>query len=234
MSRTPSRIIAPVPKRRHDPVARTLPTFVALGVLILVLVGAAGVAVPRKVAIDRSIEQARQLTALSARIVQPRVDNGLLTGDAEASARVASIVSEAVLHPPVVGVKIWAPDGTVVYSNDLKVIGQRFASGAEILRELGPNEVLTKLSDPSAPENRDVPVDSKLLVSFARLQMPNGTPLLFETYQRFSSVADSQQRLLAAFAPVLVVALIAFALLLVPLAWGLARRVQRAAREREE
>jgi two-component system, NarL family, sensor kinase len=229
-----SRIIAAVSERRHDRFARTLFGFVGLGVLVLVLVGFMGVVVLRRVAIDRSIESARQLTALSARIVQPRVDNGLITGDAEASVKVASIVSEAVLHPPIVAVKIWAPDGTIVYSNELKVIGRRFTSAADVLTQLAPNEVLTRLSDPSAPENQDVPTDSKLLVSYAALHMPDGTPLLLETYQHFSSVADSQRRLLGDFAPVLVVTLVAFAVLIVPLVWGLARRVQRAGREREE
>ncbi|MDP9302371.1 MAG: histidine kinase [Actinomycetota bacterium] len=221
-------------ERRHDGFARTVLAFVGLGVLILVLVGLVGMVVLRRVAIDRSIESARQLTALSARIVEPRVDEGLISGDAEASVKVASIVSDAVLHPPIVAVKIWAPDGTIVYSNNLKVIGRRFTSAANILQQLSPNDVLTRLSDPSAPENQDVPTDSKLLVSYARLRMPDGAPLLFETYQRFSSVADSQQRLLGDFAPVLVVTLVAFAVLIVPLVWALARRVQRAGREREE
>jgi signal transduction histidine kinase len=223
-----------VTPHRHDGFARTLLVFIGLGVLILALVGFAGVTVLRKVANDRSIESARQLAALSARIVQPRVEAGLISGDAEASVKIASIVSEAVLHPPIVSVKIWAPDGTIVYSNNLKVIGERFASTAAILSTLSPGEVLTTSSDPSAPENSDVPTDSKLLVSYVRLRMPDGTPLLFETYQRFSSVADSQRRLLGDFAPVLVVTLVAFALLIVPLVWGLARRVQRAGRERED
>jgi two-component system, NarL family, sensor kinase len=223
-----------VTARSRDGFARTLLAFVGLGVLILVLVGFVGVLVLRRVAIDRSIESARELTALSARIVQPRVEEGLIAGDAEASVKMATIVSDAVLHPPIVGVKIWAPDGTVVYSNDLDVIGQRFPTATSVLNELSPNEILTRVSDPSAPENSDVPTDSKLLVSYARLHTPDGTPLLFETYQRFSSVADSQQRLLGDFAPVLVVTLGAFALLIVPLVWGLARRVQRAGRERED
>ena len=58
--------------------------------------------------------------------------------------------------------------------------------------------------------------------------------MLFETYQRYSSIDEQRQQLLRDFAPVLIVALIALAVLLIPLGWILARRLQRVGREREE
>jgi two-component system NarL family sensor kinase len=220
--------------RRRDPVRRTLAVFAVLGLVLLVIVGTVGVVVLRRVAIDRSIENARQLTALSARIVQPRVENGLVSGDADSTVRIASIVSEAVLHPPVAAVKIWAPDGTLVYGNDLQLIGRRFPAVAEEFHAVAPHTVVTRLADPAQPQNRDVPGADRLLVSFARLRTPDGTPLLFETYQRYSTIADSQRGLLSDFAPVLIVTLVAFAVLLVPLVLVLARRLRRAAEEREQ
>jgi signal transduction histidine kinase len=199
-------------------------------VLILVLVGAAGAVVIRRVAIGLSVDSARELSAFSAGVVEGRIQKGFVAGDAVANLRVASIVSDAVLHAPVVHVKIWGPDGTILYADDLQLVGKRFASGAQILKGLGLHQTITKLSDPSESDS------SGLLESYTHIQTPGpeGTPLLFETSQRLSSVAQGQRQLLEAFTPVLAVALVAFALLLVPLAWVLARRVEQASAEREE
>ena len=68
---------------------------------------------------------------------------------------------------------------------------------------------------------------------YTRIETPGGTPLLFETYQRASSIAGSGRELAWTFAPVLVVSLVAFAILVVALAWGLTRRVRRVQLEHE-
>jgi two-component system NarL family sensor kinase len=220
--------------RRHDPVRRAVLLSAVPGLLLLLVVGTVGVVVLRRIAVDRSLESARQLTALAARIVQPRVENGLISGDAESTARIASIVSDAVLHAPVVAVRMWSPDGTLLYANHVELIGRTRASAAELFHDVAPNAVLTRMTDASAAEVSDVPPSTRLLVSYARLRTPGGTPLLLETDQRFSTVADSQRRLLTDFAPVLVVALVAFAVLLVPLVVALARRLRRSGEEREQ
>jgi two-component system, NarL family, sensor kinase len=229
-----AHIIAAMSARRHDPVKRALLLSAVLGVLLLAVVGTVGVVVLRGIAVDRSLENARQLTALSARIVQPRVENGLVSGDAESTAKIASIVSDAVLHPPVVAVRIWSPAGLVVYADDVRLIGRRVPSTAELFQRVEPNTVLTRMSDASTMEIAGVPGSTRVLASYARLRTPGGTPLLLETDQRFSTVVDSQRQLLTDFAPVLVVALVAFAVLLVPLVLALAQRVRRAGDEREQ
>ena len=67
--------------------------FALLGLLALALVAGSGLLVIRRLADEQALNEARQLTDLSARIVARRVDDGLLTGDAESSAAVASVVS---------------------------------------------------------------------------------------------------------------------------------------------
>ena len=217
---------------RRDPVLRTVLTFAGLGLVVMVVVGVAGVVVLVRVATDQAVGEARRVTGLSARIVEPRIGGGLFTGDAEATVRVASIVSDAVLHAPVVSVRIWASDGTILYSNDTRLIGLRFPGGADALRTLRPGEVRVGGADPSAPQNAGIGQVSTLLDSVTRMQSPNGTPLLFETLS--ASAIEDRNRLLRSFAPVLVITLISFAALLIPVAWGLARRLERASRERAE
>ena len=220
--------------RRGSSVTRTVAIFVLLGVLVLGLVAGAGFLVIRRIAVERALEGARELTAFSSEVVQKRVSNGLVKGDAVATGEVARIVGDSVLHEPIVQVKLWGPDGTILYSTEPRVIGKRFESGAQELAELADGQVSAEVSDLSAPENEYERTFGSLLEVYTPIHTPDGTRLLFETYQRLSSVDDQRQQLLRDFAPVLVVALIALAALLLPLAWILARRLQRVGQEREQ
>jgi two-component system, NarL family, sensor kinase len=219
---------------RPASVGRTVAVVVLLGVLVVVLVAGAGYFVIRRIAVDRAIEDARQLTLLSSRVVEQRVSNGILTGDAFATGQVASVIGTAVLHEPIVHVKLWGPDGTILYSDEPKAIGKKYASGAEELAELGKGQTSAEVSDLTAPENKYEEGSGPLLEVYTPIETPGGDKLLFETYQRYASIDEQRQQLLRDFLPVLVIALIALALLLIPLGWILARRLQRSARDREE
>lgn len=207
--------------------------FVLLGLVVLTVVGAVGVLVLRRLATDQAIDEARQVTELSARVVEHEVTDGLLTGDAGARGDVASIVVDAVLHDPIVRVKLWTQDGTIVYSDEARLIGTRYELGADELQVLRDGGVTADVSDLNAPENRFERPFGELLEVYTPISTPNGTPLLFETYQRSASISASGRDLLGVFAPVLIAALIALGVLLIPLAWILARRVQRAQQDRE-
>ena len=208
--------------------------FAVLGMLVAVLVGVAGFFVIRRIAVDRAIGQARELTAFSAQIVQARVADGVVTGDAEATGTIARVIGDAVLHDPVVRVKLWGPDGTILYSDELRAIGERYDSGAQELAELADGEVAAEISDLSAPENRYEQGFGSLLEVYTPITTPDGTRLLFETYQRYSSIDEQRQQLLRDFVPVLIVALVALAALLIPLGWVLAVRLQRSGQARAQ
>jgi two-component system, NarL family, sensor kinase len=219
---------------RPASVGRTIGVFALLGALVVVLVAGAGYFVIRRIAVDRAIDDARQLTLLSSRVVQQRVSNGILTGDAAATGQVSTIIHDAVLKDPIVHVKLWGPDGTILYSDEVQAIGKKYASGAKELVGLSSGQVSAEISDLSAPENQYDESSGPLLEVYTPIMTPSGTPLLFETYQRYSSIDEQRQQLLRDFLPVLVIALIALALLLIPLGWILARRLQLVGREREE
>ena len=96
-------------RRSSDSVARPLVAFALLSVLALALMAGSGLLVIHRLADEQALSEARQLTDLSARIVDRRVDEGLLTGDAESLAAVASVVFDAVRHDPVVRVEDLVP-----------------------------------------------------------------------------------------------------------------------------
>jgi two-component system, NarL family, sensor kinase len=221
---------------RSDPLVRPFLVFGLVALLALALVAGTGIVVVRELATDQALAEARQLTEVSARLVQRRLtDEGLITGDAIASGAVARIVFDAVLVEPVVRVKIWSRDGDIVYSDEPRLIGSRYELDDEDLDVLDVGGVVSEVSDVSAPENRFERGFGELLEVYTRVRTPapGRTPLLFETYQRASSIAERRRELAATFAPVLVAMLVALALLMVPIAWMLVRRIRTAQRERE-
>jgi signal transduction histidine kinase len=223
----------PVTSDRKRPVARTVLLAVVLGLVVLVLVGGVGIAVLSRVAKDESVQEAQGLAAVSGRIMQPRIDDGIIAGDAAATVKVSTIAIDAILHDPVVAVRLYGPDGTILYANDVRLIGRRVPSEIPYLSQLAPGAVQTERVSAIADDTMGVTQGTPLLASRVKLHTPGGTPIMLQTFQRFSSVADSRRHLLETFAPVLIVALLAMAALLVPLAWVLARRAERASSDRE-
>ena len=138
-----------------------------------------------------------------------------------------------MLGDSIVRVKLWTKDGRILYSDEPALIGARYALGEEELELFDTGGADAELSDLDEAENRYERPQGKLLEAHTTIRTPDGTQLLFEIYQRFSSVNASGARLLGALAPPLVGGLVVLVLFQVPLAWSMARRLQRGHRERE-
>jgi hypothetical protein len=184
--------------RREDSLLRPLAVFALLALAALALVAGTGVVVIRRVATDQALAEARQVTEVSARLVERRLRDGLLTGDAIASGAVARIVHDAVLVEPVVRAKLWTREGEIVYSDEARLIGSTYDLDEDDLEVLDEGGVVSEVSDLSRPENRFERSFGELLEVYTRVETsPSGTPLLFETYQRASSIAERRRELTA-------------------------------------
>ena len=215
-------------------VLREVLKFTAAALVALAALAGIAALILRNVSESEAIDQAEQVTEVLAHsAVQPAIDRGLLSGDPDARRRVDRIVRERVLSPDVVRVKIWTAGGRIVYSDEPRLINARYVLGGEELAALRTGSGDAEVSDLSRPENRFDRGHGKLLEVYLAIESPDGDPLLFETYQRFSSVAAGGSDLLGRFAPALIGALVAIAALLVPLAWSLAGRLRREHAKRE-
>jgi signal transduction histidine kinase len=133
-----------------------------------------------------------------------------------------------------VRVKIWSADGRILYSDEPRIVGTRYALGEDEIGTLRSGQSEAEVSDLSRPENRFERQYRKLLEVYLGIRTPAGPRVLFETYQRYSSVAASGRRLWQTFLPALLGALVLLYLVQVPLAGSLVRRLRRGQREREE
>ena len=186
-------------RKRSDSLARPFAVFALLALLALALVAGTGVAVVRKVATDQALAEARQLTEVSARVVERRLTgDGLITGDAIESGAVARIVVDAVLVDPVVRVKIWTRDGRIVYSDETRLIGSEYELGDEDLEVLDEGGVVAEVSDVSAPENRFERRFGELLEVYTRIETPDPTARRCSSrptsWPRASPSADASSR----------------------------------------
>jgi signal transduction histidine kinase len=214
-------------------VARQVASFALVGVVALAVVGLGTAIASRRVGEREAVADARTTTLVRAQgFIEPALDDGLLTGAPEARARLAA-VQGGVLGGPLVRIKLWSADGTIVYSDEPQLIGARYELGEDELDSITSGRIDAEVSDLSEPENRFERSYGKLLEVYLPVHTPTGTALLFEAYYRYSLVEDYGRHLFRSFAPIALGALVCLQFVQVPLAWSLARRLRQRLEERE-
>ena len=212
---------------------RALVHFALAGVLTVVVIAVAGAFVSRTAAEGQALDGARRLNGVLARtVVEPHLRDGLLTGDPAALAAMRD-AARLLTDGPVQRMKLWTPDGRVVYSDDERLIGRQYPLEPDEAEVLVTGEAAAEISDLSRAEN-DLEHDlGTLLEVYRPVHTPSGQVLLFETYMPLSSVAARTSAIWLQFLPITIGALVLLQLVQFPLAVRLARQTARARRERE-
>jgi two-component system, NarL family, sensor kinase len=210
--------------------------FALSGLLTLLLLGVGGFFVLRELGQAEAIRDASQVTEVAGRnIVEPVLTQEVLERNPRAWKRFDEIIEERVKGPRIVRVKIWAQDGRIVYSDEPQQVGTTSTLGEDEIRALETGEAEAEFADLSEWENRFERGHGSLMEVYLGIDPgePGGERYLFETYQRFSSITANSQRILLAFLPVFLAALLLLEVVQVPLAWSMARGLREGQRERE-
>jgi two-component system, NarL family, sensor kinase len=206
--------------------------FAVSGMLLLIVAGTIGALVLRHVARDEALRDARTLTvALGRAVIRDRVTPALLSGDAAALAGLDRAVRERVLGP-ITRVKLWTPDGRIVYSDARELIGRRFVLPADLREALDSGVASAEVSDLERPENRFERGGGRLVEVYMPLRGRGDRRVLLEAYHPAGIIDANGHRIWRSFLPVLFALLAALALAQLPLAWFLARRVRAEERDR--
>jgi len=212
---------------------RALVHFALAGVVTVLLIAVAGAFISRTVAESQALAEARRVNGVVARtVVEPRLRDGVLTGEPEAIAEMRD-AARLLTAGPVLRMKLWTPDGHVVFSDDERLIGRQYPLEHDEAEVLVTGDAAAEITDLSRAEN-DLEHDLGTLVEVYRpVRTPSGQVLLFETYMPLSSLADRTSAVWMQFLPITVGALVLLQLVQFPLAVRLARQTARARRDRE-
>ena len=214
----------------------TVLEFALSGLLSVVIIGVIAIFAFRAIARDQALDEAKALTAVTASaLVEPALTPALLRGDPAALAQLDRRLNRRALRSAgIERVKIWTRAGRIVYSDQPRLIGQRFGLDEEELEILRGQGIAAEVSDLQAPENRFERGRGELLEVYMPVHLPDGEPLLFESYRPTAAISETSRDLTRAFIPALLGGLLILQLVNLPLARALARNVRRAREEREE
>ena len=217
------------PQRGPEPpttVRSVVMRFALAGLAAVLLLGAVAYVLVGHVGRDQAIEDAKRIAGLvGTGIVAPG-----LTADPEhhpeQTRRTLDRLLGDVVRDPLVRVKLWTEDGTIVYSDEPRLIGKTFGLGQEEVDALHNGTVEADLSDLNAPENRFERDQGQLLEVYFPITAPDGERLLFEAYTRYDAVTSTGRDIRLGIVPALLGALALLALLQIPLAARMARRIR--------
>ena len=148
----PGRTGRPVASYHPSMVSRPVLQFAVSGLLALMFVGIGAFFVLRSQGDAESVRDARRLTRiLGTTAIEPALTDSLVRGDPAAIARLDRLVRDRVVVDPVVRVKLWTPDGQIVYSDEKRLIGSRYSLSAEDRASFTRNKVDAEISDLGRP-----------------------------------------------------------------------------------
>lgn len=177
----------------------------------------------------------RSLTAVVAHaVVEPNLSADLLAGDPAAIERFDQFIEQRVLDDQTLRVKLWSADGTIVYSDEHRLIGEVHQLESDKSASLRSGNVVSETSLLDGPENRfEADLADRMLEVYLPVEGPAGEPLLYESYFAISPVTESADRIRNEFLPVVLIPLALVLALHLGLSWNLSRHLERNQAQQE-
>ena len=222
--------------RRPSVVARALVQHAAISLVALIAVGALAAIICVQVVQDQALHRAEANgESIAVDVVAPMVNPGVEEGDTDSLVALHRQVQFRMATDTIQRIKVWSPDGMILYCDDPRQIGLHFPLDEDDLDALNSGGVDSDISDLDKSENvfdRGFGFGESLEV-YVGTRETVGKPILVETYFTADSLHADEASLIRRIVPVVLAAVLVLGLLLVPLAFTLARRVSRYERERQ-
>lgn len=208
--------------------------FAVASLIALVLVGAGGVVLMTGYARDRaeSDGESHALFVVDS-VLAPALEGVDLSEPLEGPTydRVRELVAERVLSDGrAVRVKIWRSDGTIVFSDEPRLVGMRFPEEIHELEEVTNGATESGISDLHEEENtfeRDLA--DKLFFTYAPLRLHSGGPAVgvAELYQDYAFIQSDVDAVRRRMAVMFGIGLVVLYTLLLPIALRASRELRR-------
>jgi signal transduction histidine kinase len=218
-------------------VKRALHRFIVGGLLLLLVMSLASVAVARDVARHLALDDAKSRGRMFARVTQRHVDVDDLRNHRDnpnyrefRKAMRTRLDEKSIQH-----IKIWGPDGEVIWADQPEFVGKKIPVEPSVRRLFGAGHDGAATSDLNNQNDADLPnADDPLLEVHVAQTSADGVPIVIESDWAADRLDENRDTIMLSIAPLAVGALLLFALLVFPLARSLARRVNQAQEERSQ
>lgn len=232
------QVLAPGRRDRGDS-AVSLARLVTLGAaavtLVLVVVWLGTTSVSRFMAERDAIASGTQTADLLASgVFEPRLTQSLLRGDEAALDELDHVIDTRLGHLGLIRVKIFDTTGRVVYSDERRLVGQRFVMETVERAVLDHGVTRAAVTTPEGKENEFEAFHGRLLEIRRPLTADDGQRLLLEVYGDYAQIEPRAASLWRTFVVLEIVGMVALLVLLAPVLWWLMRALARAQRHREE
>jgi two-component system NarL family sensor kinase len=218
--------------RRKDTrpeVRRAIARFLLLNLLVMIIVAAGAIAWSVHVANAQAVRTAaRTARSIATHVIAPLCTQELLRGDQAAIVALDGAMRERIRDGSMLRVKVWTPEGKIIYSDATELIGQTFELDPDDQALLGTDGANATISPLDRPENRLEAQAGRLVETYAGIHSVDGEPLLFEAYFPAGPVDADARAIAQDFMPTALATILALQFLQLPLALALARRLDRA------
>ena len=208
---------------------RALLVFTAAGIVLALLLATMMVLVVNRADRQQALTRADRIArTLASEVVGPRFDSE----DPQRHEVLNELLGSRAEDGSVVRIKIWTPDGQVIWADERRLIGRRYELAPQDQALVGTQDAYATLTDLSKPENEfEEELDGTFIEVYAGFFDRVGRPLVFEAYLPADELGGGVLRGdLVGLALGWLVLLLA---VLLPLAASLARRVDRAQAEQQ-
>ncbi|MGG5259953.1 sensor histidine kinase [Phycicoccus avicenniae] len=218
--------IPPVRPRRV--ITQLVGGIVAAMLVVLVLGAVAASTLAEREAVN---DAASMASVLAEAVVQPNLTDALMNGDRAAADAFGATLERSLDPDTVVRVKLWRPDGYVLYADEPQLIGRTFSFDDDQREALDGPQTVAEVSSLDSSENAFESGD-KLVEVYRPVWTKDGRTALFEIYVSYQPVSARTSQLWRGFAGVTASSLILFVLIVIPLVLALTRRLRDAESQR--
>ena len=220
-------------RRSRSVVHRAVVRYAVASLLVVGLLGPVLAVVGTRLVTDEALVDAEQTTRNIAEVLaSPLVDGAVRDGEPEAIERVGRVLDHRMRDGSVTHIAIYGEDGLVLWSDYGAIRGRRVPLAADVESLFGTEDSLVEAPGEVEVHPWSEPGDADLIQAYVGARDTNGEPFVFETYTSPQRIARDRYALLTTLLPYVAAAIALFLLATLPLAIGLARRVDRAAARR--
>jgi signal transduction histidine kinase len=229
------RSSAPEDRERKPAVRQALVRFLLGCALALVILAAGTVYVGGRIAEEQALSEARNVAKLLAqRVAAPLVTEAFRQGNPQARHRLESAMRERLRDGSIKHIKLWDPDGTVLWSDESNMIGHQYPIDPEDRKLFGTTNATADVSTLDKKENANERASGELLEVYAGAVDGSRRPIMFEAYLPLDTLHRQEVAIITGVLPVGIGGLLLFAIFVLPMAIRLSRRVERHEAERSK